>query len=450
MKIPQTPPNIFNLVTNNGLSAEQLLQLLMRCAATDAKGRYLHWDKLRYLKPPAGLTAQEHWLGSKMARWALFKALPLLDKRQQPFKLALPEPVLRMLHQIEEEAKQFHGQSVRVKAVRDQYLVQSLVEEAISSSQLEGAKTSRQQAQRMLHQGRAPHNLDEQMIVNNYEAMHFVRSQQDESLTPQMILELHRIATEKTLDDASAAGRLRTEKDHMQVISQRAQEILHTPPAADELPARLQGLCDFANQPSTDFFIHPIIKAILLHFMLAYDHPFVDGNGRIARALFYWAMIRHGYWFSQFISISQIIKQAPVQYGRAFLWTETDDNDTTYFIIHQLDVIQKAIEQLKADLSRNRQELAQVEQLLEESTLAHQLNYRQLNLLKHALNHPNSTYTIKEHQTTHRISYQTARMDLLNMENELGLLHKRKIGKSFVFVAPTDLKERIRSRGGYL
>lgn len=445
MRIPQTAPNIFDVVANRRLSAEQLLHLIMRCAATDSKGRYLHWDKLRYLKPPSGLTAQEYWVGCKMARSALLKALPLRDKRQQPFKFALPDPVLRMLYQIEEEAKYFSGKLINLRPWRDQYLVHSLIEEAISSSQLEGAKTTRQHAQRMLHQGRAPHNLDEQMIFNNYQAMHFVRRQQEEQLTPLMILELHRLVTEKTLDDANAAGRLRTEKDHVQVISQRAQEILHTPPPADELPARLQELCDFANQPISGFFIHPIIKAILLHFMLAYDHPFVDGNGRTARALFYWAMIKDGYWFSEFISISQIIKNAPVQYGRAFLWTETDDNDTTYFIIHQLEVIQKAIEQLKTELSTNTQELAQVEHLLEDTSLAHQLNYRQLSLLKHALKHPNTAYTIKEHQASHRISYQTARTDLLKMANELGLLQQKKIGKSFIFVAPQDLRERIKS-----
>ena len=60
-------------------------------------------------------------------------------------------------------------------------------------------------------------------------------------------------------------------------------------------------------------FIHPMIRSIILHFWLAYDHPFVDGNGRTARALFYWSMLRHGYWLFEFISISQIILKGPDQ-----------------------------------------------------------------------------------------------------------------------------------------
>ena len=92
--------------------------------------------------------------------------------------------------------------------------------------------------------------------------------------------------------------------------------------------------------------MHPAIRAIILHFWLAYDHPFIDGNGRTARALFYWLMLRHGYWLFEFISISEIILKAPVQYGEAFLYTETDQNDLTYFIIHQTEVIRKSMQSL--------------------------------------------------------------------------------------------------------
>jgi Fic family protein len=73
--------------------------------------------------------------------------------------------------------------------------------------------------------------------------------------------------------------------------------------------------------------------------MLGYDHPFLDGNGRTARALFYWAAANNGYWLMEFISISQIIKQSPAQYGKSFLYSEYDENDVTYFIVHQLSVI---------------------------------------------------------------------------------------------------------------
>src|SRR5205814_10028127 len=56
---------------------------------------------------------------------------------------------------------------------------------------------------------------------------------------------------------------------------------------------------------------HPMVRSMILHFWLAYDHPFVDGNGRTARALFYWSMLRNGYWMFEYITISKIILSGP-------------------------------------------------------------------------------------------------------------------------------------------
>lgn len=443
MRMPAKPPDLQAIISKRSLTSEKLLQLLRLCGPTDGKGRYLHWDKVRYLEPPEGLSAEEHWLGTKLARWALFLELPLLDTSEKAFNFARPDAVLRMLHEIEQEMQTFSSQPITIPRTKDAYLVSSLMEEAISSSQLEGASTTRKVAQEMLRQGREPKTHSEQMILNNFHAMQFVRDYKDEQLTPSMILELHRIVTEKTLDQPQAAGRLRNQNELVQVISNRSQDILHIPPEANGLPNRLQNLCQFANSRQANIFIHPITKAILLHFMLAYDHPFVDGNGRTARALFYWMMAKQDYWLMEFASISQVIKKAPVQYGRAFLYTETDEGDTTYFIMHQLEVIKKAIDYLRQQLAKNAQELEATEQLLDKTSLAGQLNHRQLALLKHALKHPNALYSIKEHQTSHCISYQTARTDLLKMVDEMGLLRKRKAGKSFVFVTPSDLRQRI-------
>ena len=139
-----------------------------------------------------------------------------------------------------------------------------------------------------------------------------------------------------------------------------------------------------------------MVRAILVHFWLAYDHPFVDGNGRTARALFYWVMAREGYWLCEYVSISRILKKARVQYARAFLYTETDDNDATYFILYQLGVLTRAIRDLHAYLDRKAAEVREVEDLVRRSTaLRAELNPRQLDLLTHALKHTNAEFTVE-------------------------------------------------------
>jgi len=446
MRIPQSPPSVNNVLdrVKQKENPDKLFLLFTQFGPTDKKDRYLHWDELRYKEPPDGFSIEDHWYGTKFARSKLLKTLPFFDIEQRPFQFGMPDCVLRMLHEIDQNASgRIHmAEPIANASTRDTYLINSLIEEAISSSQLEGAATTRQVAKEMIRTERQPRNRSEQMIFNNFHAMKFVQEYQKERLTPAMIYELHRIVTDKTLDDPAAAGKLRAHDDDIQVIDNQGN-LLFVPPKAEELPKRLKLLCKFANEKDSTSFIHPVIKAILLHFMLAYDHPFIDGNGRTARALFYWQMAREKYWLIEFTSISQIIKKAPAQYARAFLYTETDDNDVTYFIIHQLQVIQRAIEQLHAYLARKTQELKSAVQLLEKTKLEGVLNHRQLALLENALKEPNAIYRIREHQNVHRIAYQTARTDLLMMSDELNLLHKVKDGKTFIFLSPPDLRQRL-------
>jgi Fic family protein len=442
MKIPMPPPKFdFNQVDKKSLLIPGRLR------PVTAKGEYLHWDKLRHLSPPHLLSSEQWWLIIKLARKTLYKQPPFQDKHGKPFVLATTDNILHKLHSIDRSTGNAiqSPSSILNNQMKDTYLVQSLIEESITSSQLEGASTTRKVAKEMLRTQRKPRDLSEKMIFNNYQALQFVRDIKNESLTVEMILELHNILTKDTLDDPKTSGKIRVSDDIH--IWDNQEQILHTPPHAKELEERISKLCNFANETADkgDFFIHPIIRAILLHFMLAYDHPFVDGNGRTARALFYWCMAHQGYSLMEYISISEIIKRAPSQYARAYLYSETDENDLTYFVIHQLDVILKAINALYKHIDEQRNELIETEKLLRANqALLNKLNYRQIALIKHALKHPNIHYQIEGHRQSHNITYDTARTDLLKLA-KFGLLSKQKTGKAFTFIAPSDLKKQIEN-----
>jgi len=448
MKIPEAPPptsETLNRIIEEKDSKKLVRILGSNIGPTDDKGRYHHWEKLKHLPPPEGFSSEEYWFATRSARQKIFKKLPLEDKNGNPFFFCMPDSLQKELHWLDQNAA---GSITMNKPItnphtRDTYLVSSLIEESISSSQLEGASTTRDVAKEMLRQGREPKDHSEKMIFNNYKAMMVIRDYKDEELTPSLILHLHEILSNGTLDDPSKAGKYRDGSDDIHVVDSSESAVLHTPPKSEFLPNRVQKICDFANNSLENEFIHPVIKAITLHFMIGYDHPFIDGNGRTARALFYWAMAKHGYWLIEFVSISSIIKQAPVKYGKAYLHTETDENDLTYFLIHQMDVITKAVSSLHEYLGRKANEIEEAEKLLDNSKAMGQLNHRQLSLLKHALKNPNAIYRIHEHQVSHAISYQTARTDLLKMSDKLNLLRKRKYGNSFVFVSPPDLRARL-------
>lgn len=442
MRIPQSPPDVEALLTQ--LPPERLPTLLGISSPLPG-GKYLHWDELRRRTPPQGLSNQEWWLSTWLARHALRQPLALFDKHRQPFFFSLPDPVAQALHYVDRNAGGQIQSSARAPLTEDshRYLLNSLVEEAITSSQLEGAATTRRVAASMLRSGRKPRDISERMIFNNYRAMEHLRALKQEKLSVELIQELHRLLTEATLDDPADAGRLR-QRDDVLVVDLRSNAVLHEPPRWQELPERMQQLCDFANADEhASPFVHPVLRAILLHFMVGYNHPFSDGNGRTARALFYWSMARSGYWLTEFISISHILRLAPTKYVRAYLHTETDHNDTTYFLLHQLDTLRAAITALHDYVDRKSHEQQQMEHMLAQSpALRGRFNHRQLALLNHALRHQNEGYRVDAHQRSHAIVYQTARTDLLNLE-ALGLLEMSRQGNAYVFYAPADLKARL-------
>jgi Fic family protein len=441
MHVPANPPNFAELHRNT--SPDTLVRAL-EATRSSLSGPYFHWDELRHREPPEGLSHHEWWHALKTLRLIAARPLPLTDATGNPFTYSLPDVALQGFHKLDQLAAGRLAMDERVTnpSLRDRYIVSSLMEEAITSSQLEGASTSRQVAREMLRSGRRPRTKSEQMILNNYLAMDYIRERRQEQLTPELVRELHSVVVEATLDDPRAAGKLQLPGEARVQVWGPEGELLHTPPPAEQLPERLAALCRFANGEPTGAFLPPAARAILVHFWLAYDHPFVDGNGRTARALFYWTMLSQDYWLAEFLTISRILRDAPARYARSFLYTETDDRDATYFIVYQLEVVLRAIDELGRYLRRKVAEVSELESLLRSSA---PFNHRQLALLSHALRRPDAVYTFDSHRRSHNVTYQTARTDLLNLEAR-GLLVRRNAGRAHHFVPVNDLPARLRGR----
>lgn len=449
MEIPVQPPTFLDTLRamKEPAYAERMAEILSSGISPAPDGKYRHWGTLRHIQPPEGLTPEEWWAGIKFARSMARREVPLFkDKTGRPFFYSLVDIVLEMLHEIDRDASGRIATSAQMTnpQTRDRYIQSSLIEEAITSSQLEGAVTTRERAKDMLRSGREPIDRSERMILNNYRAVQLISRFKNQPLTPELIFTIHHTITADTLSEGAGRNYLRSPEDRIGVYDSRDNTLLHDPPHAEEILQRLNAMCEFANRTQTGVFLHPVLKAIILHFWLAYDHPFIDGNGRTARALFYWSVLSQDFWLFEFVSISTILRKAPIKYVRSFLYTETDENDLTYFILAQLQVIRRALNELYAYLDRKMREIREIEQLLRSSLV---LNHRQLALLGHALRHPGMHYSIESHKTSHGVTYQTARTDLLDLESKQ-LLSRKKVGRAFFFTAPLDLSERLRGLSG--
>ncbi|MEX2286864.1 MAG: Fic family protein [Planctomycetaceae bacterium] len=446
MRIPQSPPPFEELLKEaigkvglfESTRAPEVVSFLRK-----ANDQYLHWHKFRYYPMPEGLTPRECWLALQFTRMPNFREIPIaFYDGEAKIRYWSPPQHLEWLHKIDQQAGGVIGTQSRYSIPDDQerYLWNSLMEEAIASSQLEGASTTREVAKKMLRQKRKPRDRSEKMILNNYRAIQEIRDLKGEKLTPKLLCQLQAIITDGTLDNPEDCGRLRQAGDHeIRVEDTRDNTVLHRPPGHHHVEWRVDEICDFANE-KTKPFLHPVLKAIMLHFAIGFVHPFVDGNGRTARAIFYWYILKSGYWLFEYLPISRIFLHAPVQYTKAFLYSETDGGDVTYFIHYHLGVVERAICDLYSYLDKQQREVQDAANILRKYPY---LNHRQTALLHDAIRHPGRTYTLASHAGSHNVVLTTARKDLFQLE-EKGFLERAKLGRQLVFYPVDSMVKKIR------
>ncbi|MCR4540383.1 Fic family protein [Pseudomonas sp. 18.1.10] len=440
----QKPTDFGVLFKQYGL---QVFELAATYKAVDAKGRYLHWDEFRR-RPAPGIQKEAAWAAIKMSRAYGSKTLELVSECGNPFLLYMTDACDAAIHGVELVAARLGEEVASTSKRRDnnKYLVDSLMmEEAISSAQLEGAATTRKVAKDMLAKERAPQNDDERMILNNYLLMKHAKYNKGSELSVELICEFHGIATAGIDEEGVNPGQIREGDDIF--VGGTDGEVIHQPPKALSLPARLEVLCRFANARHDGVdgrvFIHPVVKAIILHFMIGYEHPFRDGNGRAARCLFYWFMLKTGYWPFEYISISALLKEAPLKYGRSYVYTETDSFDLTYFVVYQLEVIERAVNEFMDYFDEKRIEASELMTWLDALKLKEKLTYRQGHFLKKVLQHPGRIFTPKELTHDYDVSENTARKDLEKLV-EMKVLFQVQEGKGFLYVAREDAQANLK------
>ena len=368
---------------------------------------YEYWDKAKYKKLPEGFTPQMLWANVKASR--LRSMIPVWNKYS--INLCVTSQMQRLCHEFDMKFGSFwEVEGDTQSSEKKYYLSSSLMEEAIYSSKMEGASTTRIVAKDMLRKKKSPQNKSQQMIVNNYNTIQYIVEHKDEPLTEELLLTIHRLMTEKTLDNPEDAGRFRT-NDKVVVADMLEGDIIYTPPSFQEIPEFVESLCDFFNNDNPRTFIHPIIRGIIVHFMLAFMHPFVDGNGRTARALFYWYMLKEGYKLTEYMSISRVIAKSKSNYEKAFRYVENDGNDMGYFVAYNLGALEISFQQLRDYIQRKQREKSAASSFM----MAGNINQRQALVLQQLKEEPGTIFTVKDVQEQFSVSSMTARKDLSDL-----------------------------------
>ena len=385
------------------------------------ESEYLHWDKVKYLGFKKNDT--NLWKEIKLIRKLISKKFVLNTKHPISLEYGVNDFLQQKLHYLDFN----FGAGIQKEQLlsdldKHQYLSNALMEESIFSSMIEGATTTRVKAKDMLRKGKKPNNKSEQMILNNYKTIQYISENKSEEITIHKLFEIHKLVTENTLEEENC-GVFRNTNEVL-VMNQITGEIVHTPPSFKKLEELMQSFCDFFNNNPKEEFIHPIVKASILHFLIGYIHPFVDGNGRTARALFYWYLLKNGYWLTEYLSISRVILKTKTQYEKAYIYSEIDEMNVSYFIHYQVKVLTQAFEDLKDYLSKKKKEENKLNKYLKVSNI----NERQAQILYWIEEDANRYFSVKEIENVFSVTNQTARTDIEELVDQ-DFLKKVSINK---------------------
>lgn len=176
--------------------------------------------------------------------------------------------------------------------------------------------------------------------------------------TLETIMEIHRITTEKLLPE-DQSGQFRTKQ--VVLRNTRTGLISYTPPPAAEIPFLMEDLVAWINSEETKE-LYPVVKAGIIHYELARIHPFIDGNGRTARATATLIMFLDGYDIRRFFSLEQYFDENPIDYYETLqavsnqLVLDTHERDLTpwleYFIkgvAIEMNKIKERVKRISAD-----------------------------------------------------------------------------------------------------
>lgn len=394
---------------------------------------YQHWDKIQYsTKIPPGLSPTEFWFYVRQIRKHSSRRTAIRAETGEYYSWLRLLSTDEFLHKLDMQLGTGElpllsrvGRVALDTEQKKKFLTKSIMEEAIASSQLEGAATTTSMAKKLLSEKRTPKDRSERMIVNNYKTMQALNQEyKDKKLSQEVLFELHRLITKDTLDQ-DKQGRYRKDRDDI-TVNDQLEYIYYVPPREAFVRREIERLIKFANNEDGSRFMHPIIKAIFLHFWIGILHPVYDGNGRLARTIFYWYLLREGYWAMQYLPISLMIKEAPTQYGMAFVYSEQDDFDLTYFFDFHMRKLMQASKNFKAYLERKMEENRNIQYLFHSS---YALNPRQIQALHYLIAQREGSYVNpSSYEVLCGISRTTAISDLKSLE-KMKLVESKKTGK---------------------
>lgn len=210
-----------------------------------------------------------------------------------------------------EAAKEVIENSPLVPAWEAKFREDALVRTIHHGTHIEGNELNFTEAEKVLAGAKiVGRERDIQEVLNYRNVLKFIESYDKPELTDEAIKHIHALTVHRLMPDDVTGEFRRT-----QVVVKNSQtgEVTFRPPPALEVPFLISDFISWLNAVQPDD-VHTVIKAGICHYELVRIHPFLDGNGRVARAIATLVMFRDGYDVKRFFSLEEHYDRDPVHY----------------------------------------------------------------------------------------------------------------------------------------
>jgi Fic family protein len=397
------------------------------------QSQYRTLDEIKYRLSQTG-TLTKNWneTEKKIIKFRKAGAIPIfLHSIDKKFWFYPADCIYEKAHHIEKKGMELYQRIIGHQSFAKDFIVDAAIEEAITSAIYEGANSTRAKAKELIELNKTPKNKDEWMLLNNFKAMMWIKDHQEREVTLDVIKEVHAVVTKNTLseDDVNFSGKFRNDR----VFVWSGSDIKHEGISHEKVEVALKEAIEVTTKHMRYF--PPLLKGMLLHYLIAYIHPFFDGNGRTARTLFYFKSMRNNLKFVELLSVSAYLKNHGKQYEKSFEKVKESEMDLTYFIDFNLDALKTALEKV----SEKIEFLVKIANLKK----TYELTDQQIGLLQRVALHKFRKYDIEKYAESIGKSREIARQELKQLA-ELKLLEEAKEGKKFVYtINSTNLEKEV-------
>ncbi len=268
-------------------------------------------------------------------------------------KFTITNKILKYIGVVE-SAREIIENAPLVPAWEAKFREDALVRTVHHGTHIEGNELNITEAEKVLAGAKiVGRDRDIQEVLNYRNVLQFIEQYDNNEISPETLKHVHSLTVHRMLADDVVGEYRRTQ---VVVKNSATGEITFRPPPAVEIPFLIDSFLRWLNGVSPDD-MHAVLKAAIVHYELVRVHPFLDGNGRVARAAATLVLVKEGYDIKRFFSLEEYYDREPLQYYDALQSVAKQEGNLTNWIEYfteglaiELTRIKEKVKSLSTDL----------------------------------------------------------------------------------------------------